>query len=140
MRRRLGVLVAGLVAAAGLSACTSARNGLGTPVGACYRALPVAADAVGHQGRFAGVMLLGDHALHRSTAFTQEVLRRGGPTLRATCVVVFRGSFSVATEPRAVVAGQGRLRWAIVVVSSPGNHLVLIVLSPRPPSHLADLL
>lgn len=39
-----------------------------------------------------------------------------------------------------MVAGQVRLRWAIVVVSSPGNHVVLTVLSPRSPSHLADLL
>lgn len=140
MRRRLAAAVAALAAVAGLAACTSARNGLGTPVDACYRALPVAAGAVGHQGRFAGVVLMGERALHRSTAFAEEVQRRGGPSVHAACVVAFRGGFSTGSVRDAVVAGQGPLRWAVVVVSSPGNRVIVTVLSARPPLGLADLL
>lgn len=140
MRRRLAALAAGLMAAAGLAACTSARNGLGTPVDACYRALPVAAGAVGHQGRFAGVVLVGDHLLKGDTAFAQEVRRRGGPSLHAACVVGFRGHFGAGAVHGAVVAGPGPSRWAVVVVSSPGNHLVVTVLTSRPPFDLAELL
>jgi acyl dehydratase len=140
VRRRLAALGAALVAAAGLAACTSARNGLGTPVDACYRALPVAAAAVGHQGRFAGVVLAGDRLLHGDTAFAQEVQRRGGPSVHAACVVGFRGHFAVASVHDAVVAGHGPLRWAIAVVSSPGNDLIVTVLTSRPPFDLAELL
>ncbi|MBO0894854.1 MAG: hypothetical protein J2O39_10795, partial [Acidimicrobiales bacterium] len=115
LRRGAGALAA--VLSLGLAAgCTASRNVLGTGDSACFQAIPVAADAVGHRGRLVGV--------HRVKTERLEHLLHTVPQHphQAVCIVAYRGSFS---SEQVTLAPPGRTgRYAVVVVSSPGNHLV----------------
>lgn len=123
-RRCAGVLVALLLlgVAAG---CAASRNQLGTGDSACFQAIPVADQAVHHEGRFVGV--------HRVPT---EHLRRRLPEVphhphRDVCVVAYRGNFHSDDVEKAPPGQSGH--YAVVVVSSPGNRLVkTLVLTKLP--------
>lgn len=114
-RRRAGVLAAvlSLSLAAG---CTASRNVLGTPDSACFQAIPVAADAVHHQGKLLGVHRVSTERLRHQLS---TVARHPH---RAVCVVAYRGSFTSDQVQMAPPDRSGR--YALVVVSSPGNRVV----------------
>lgn len=141
LRRRFGalvVVVALLCAPIALGGCTAARNTLGPRVGTCFHALPVAAAAVHHRGKFAGVRLLSAGDLrdrHRLGELVQGTQRS------SLCVVGFRGSFTSAqvTDPVGTTVRAQR-PFAVVVVSSAGDHLLGVVLLRRPPFALGDLI
>ncbi len=132
-----GALV--LAAGIGVASCTSARNTLGPPVGACYRALPVAAAAVHHQGRFAGVRLVSRHELAPEQPIGRLLATAGAATPRSACVVAFRGRFTAADVTDATPGSATTGRWATVVVTMPADQVVATVVEPRPPSSFTDL-
>src|SRR5271166_857280 len=104
-RRGLGVLVAAVVLAAGLSACSSVHSDLGTSNGPCYVALPPASAAVHGQGHLAGVRLVTVASLRpiRLLYPVAAVSRRGKPVTHV-CLVAFTGHFTA----RSVEAPRGR--------------------------------
>lgn len=130
-RRGVGGVASCVVAAAFLADCTTARSDLGTSVSSCYHALPTATKAVNMRGHLLGVQ-----------EFTVGSLRRGAPSLSrelATsaasgsriCVVAFSGTFdaSSVSAPRGLATGH----LAVVVTTTPGNHLLGTVILPRAP-------
>ena len=128
-----GVLAAALV----LGACTSSRNGLGTPDAACYRVLPEAIAAVHGRGTFAGVRYVAP-----KTLATERHVGAVPPALVAasrvaTCLVAFVGQF----EPAAVSLGWspsgGAGRYAIVVVRQSDSRIVATVVLRHLPLRVA---
>jgi hypothetical protein len=111
-----------LVLAAG---CTASRNVLGTPDNACFQAIPVAEQAVHHHGKFVGVHRVTVDHLHRQLP---DVARRPH---KAVCVVAYRGNFD-SDQVRMAPPGR-RGRYAVVVVSSPGNRLLRSYVLPKLP-------
>lgn len=140
LRSGVGALLLAAAAAVALSGCTSARNALGTPVDTCYRALPVAARAVHHRGSFSGVLLLGRGALAPADSLGALVARRGGPSVRSVCVVVFHGSYDRGDVRDPADTAAGTRRWGVVLVSTPANRLLGTVLVAKPPFNLRDLI
>ena len=141
VRQRLGALVVAatllLCAPVVLAGCTAARNTLGTRVGVCYHALPVAAAAVHHRGKFAGVRLVGAGDL-RALGRLGDMVR--GSALPSLCVVGFRGSFTSAQVVDPVGAAVTAPRpYAVVVVTAPGDRLVGTAVLRRLPLALRDL-
>ncbi|HAM03031.1 MAG TPA: hypothetical protein DCQ30_12520, partial [Acidimicrobiaceae bacterium] len=79
------------LACAGLTAgCTSPRNTLGTNSSQCYRAIPVATDAVGDRGSLVGARLESVGSLHTRL---HALLDARAPAVKTVCVVAFRGHF-----------------------------------------------
>ncbi len=132
-----GVLAALIATGLSLSSCTSARNTLGTTSSVCYQALPQAAEAVHHQGRFLGIRLLPSSLLEspshrRLRAFLSL---RAGAEVREVCLAAYRGKFTPAGVERFLGAkppgGAGSI--AVVVVSRPGNRvLATFIFDHRP--------
>lgn len=139
------VLAAAITGGGALAGCTSARNTLATPVSGCFRALPVAAAAVHHQGSFAGVRLVGARVLRSSPVLAPVVSAPGSQPAASVCVVAFRGSFASSGSNRvdALVGPMptGTSRYALVLVAMPGDRLLGTVLVDRSLwGGLADLL
>jgi hypothetical protein len=132
-----GVALSGLVTAAG---CVSPRNTLGTNSSPCYRAVPVATDAVHDRGQLAGVRLVGARELDRYQHLRDVLVARAGHPLSQVCVVSFHGDFRpddvagfVGEKPEG---GSGPV--AVVVVTTPQNHLVgtfVLLREPLPLRH-----
>jgi hypothetical protein len=133
MRQLAGALAGCLFLAFVLAGCTSARNSLGTSDSSCYLALPTATSAVRAHGRLLGVHL-----------FDQKVLRQRAPHLftaldttyhasQRVCVVAYSGNFTrhSVSAPRGRSSG----RLAVVVATTPANHLLGTVIFARPPLH-----
>jgi hypothetical protein len=105
-----------LVLSLGLAGCTASRNVLGTADSACFQAIPVAAQAVHHRGKLVGVHRVATDRLHRLLSTVPHHPHK------AVCVVAYRGSF---TSDQVQMAPPGQSgRYAVIVVSSPGNHVV----------------
>lgn len=140
-RRLAAFVVAGallMCAPVALAGCTAARNALGPRVGTCYHALPVAAAAVHHRGKFSGVRLLRAGDL-RAWRRLDEMVQ--GTKLPSLCVVGFRGSFTSAQVVDPVGAAVTAPRpYAVVVVNAAGDHLLGTALLRRLPLPLRDLL
>jgi hypothetical protein len=126
-RGALGCVVAATVVAG----CTTARSDLGTSVGSCYLALPTATKAVDGHGHLLGVQ-----------QFTVGWLRRHAPDLyrelavnqgdnKRICVVAFSGRFDARSVTRARGLPSGQL--AVVLSTTPGNHLLGTVIFAKPP-------
>jgi hypothetical protein len=135
------VLVLGL-ASTTLTACTAARNGLGTRASSCFRVLPEARAAAGKHSRFDGVLSTSAAVLVKAISNEPHI---GPPPVppaplaavshETTCLVRFLGSFSLSTVLRGWAPGPGPYWNAIVVVRQPTAALVATVLFRRiPPS------
>jgi hypothetical protein len=131
--RRILFAAAATVACAGLAAgCTSPRNTLGTNSSPCFRAIPVATDAVADRGTLVGARLESVSSLHQRL---HALLDARAPTVKTVCVVAFRGRFRVdqVRRPYGPAPATGSGLFAIVVVSVPHNQLVgTIVLAKAP--------
>jgi hypothetical protein len=134
--------VAAAVAAATLalvvvSGCATPRVALGTSQSPCFQALPVAIEAVGRQGQFAGVRRVtrstlgvpGRLGLPRpnrpSTTTTTRAVTSGAttttrprvpPQSQGVCEVAFKGTFDRTRIP-LLVPSSATGRYAVVVVS-----------------------
>jgi hypothetical protein len=111
--------------------CTAARSGLGTSDSSCYQALPTASAAVGSQAKLLGVHLYTVGALRRLAPHLVSDLKTTEPSGQQVCVVAFKGSF----DQSRVKDGQGRAsgKLAVVVATSPSNHLLGTVIFTRVP-------
>jgi hypothetical protein len=132
-RRRLGTGVAGLVAATSLlTACSAARSGQGTTDESCYLALPTAAKAVGGHAHLAGVRkftLSGLHGMTPPRLYGQLVM--DVPKGQNVCVAAYTGHFSASKVPKPLGRSAGTL--AVVVVTTPANHLLGTVILTKLP-------
>lgn len=104
------------------TACTTARNELGTEDSSCYLALPVASHAVHAQGRLLGVERFTLATLRKQTPHLYADLHTRRPANQRVCVVAYGGRFQAAR----VEMGHGRAagRLAVVVATFPDNHLL----------------
>jgi hypothetical protein len=123
-----GALLAGLVAG-----CTTARSSLGTSDSSCYLALPTATKAVGSQAHLLGVQRDSLSALRKQSPHLLHDLATKKPASQSVCVVAFTGTFTAASvsKPRGRATGQ----LAVVVSTTPGNHLLGTVIFTRAPLH-----
>jgi len=153
--RPLVVTALALALLAVLTACASPRAALGTSRNSCYQALPLAADAVHHQGRFDGLTLT--RVPDRFTTPTVRPSRPGTPAPASTttttvvagststtrpgrpvCLVAFKGTF----DPQKIDLLRGPRRsgpYAIVVVSVRTRKVAAVYLAaalPRSFRHL----
>lgn len=153
-RRGLGWLAVGVIV---LSACATPRAALGPEQSPCFRSLPVAADVLGHRGRFAGVILTrvpqpGARRPFRSAASTAGSAVTGAtssipaasttttvPSATSTmpllgkeyCLVAFEGAFDSSVP---LLRGSQRTgRFAIVVVTLRSHRAVAVYLHDRLP-------
>jgi hypothetical protein len=130
--RALLFAAAATVSCLGTAACISPRNTLGTNSSPCFRAIPVASEAVQDRGKLVGARLLGVRSLHRRL---EALLVARAPTVKTVCVVAFHGRYRIDQVQRpfgpAPVNGTGI--YAIVAVSVPQNRLIgTVVLSFTP--------
>jgi hypothetical protein len=123
-RKAATFLVVCSILAATLTACTSARDTLGTNASPCFESLIIAADAVHDRGTFAGVHLVSLASFGKDAH--AHLLERAGPSVHDVCVVSYRGSYRISQVERplgrAPVGGVGH--YAIVIVSEPQKHLL----------------
>ncbi|HXY43267.1 MAG TPA: hypothetical protein VEH29_03695 [Acidimicrobiales bacterium] len=131
------VLVAGTLGGSALGGCAVARNELGTHTSLCFRVLPEAKAAVGKRAIFAGVVSTSGDTVVRAV----ERMRNHRPlplSLRdvkhdATCLVAYRGEFTVARVERGWAPVPGPYRAAIVVVRPAKERVVMTVLFRKLP-------
>jgi hypothetical protein len=130
----VGVLM--LLGSIGLAAgCTTPRDALGTNASPCFRALPVAADAVGESGTLQGVRLLSGATLAREPRLRSVLSARAGAPVGSVCVFAYRGSYTQADveKPLGSPPASGKGDYAVAVVSMPGNRLLGTVVLQREP-------
>lgn len=132
-----GVMVTVSVGAL-VSACTTPRNTLGTNSSPCFKALPVASEAVGDRGTLVGARLESTSSLHRRL---HALLAARDPTVKTVCVVAFHGRFRVdqVKLPYGPPPPNGSGIFAVVVVSVPRNALigtVVLATAPLPLRHV----
>lgn len=139
--RRAGVTTAALLgtlalgAGGVLSGCVSPRNALGTNSSPCFRAVPVASEAVHDHGTLAGVRLVGARELARYPKIRDDVVARIGHTVRNVCVVSFHGDFRIdqVDKPLGHGPASGSGPVALVFVTIPQNTLVGTTVVEREP-------
>lgn len=108
--RKRGFLALVLLAPACLLLGACARNSLGTASTACFKALPAAEAAVGHQGRYLGALQVsGSRFAQRHPGFAAI----GNETL---CLVAFQGSYGPGSVHGAPPESSGT--YAIVAVDA----------------------
>ena len=108
-RRPRLMLAVALAVALALAACGSPRTSLGTDASACFRALPVARQAVHERGRLVGVLRVSsEHALR---IVPHENIRSVG----SVCLVGFHDSYN-KNNVDGVVRADGS-KFAIVAVA-----------------------
>jgi len=130
-RRGVGGIIGCLLAATSVAECTTARSDLGTSVSSCFHALPAATRAVHMQGHLLGVQQLTLGTLQRQAPGFYRELAAHPSTDNKICMVAFSGTF----EASSVTDGRGRSsgHLAVVVSTTPGNHLLGTVILSRPP-------
>jgi hypothetical protein len=116
-----------------VAGCTTARNNLGTSDSSCYLALPTATTAVRAHGHLLGVRQYTLSALRRQAPRLFGDLATTVPASQRVCVVAFGGQFTKATVSDPLGRSSGGL--AVVVSTTPGNHLLGTVIFMRPPLH-----
>jgi hypothetical protein len=138
-RRRRGLAAASgfVVVAALVAGCTTARSDLGTSDSTCYRSIPAATKAVNSHGRLLGVERTSLGALRRVAPDLLSDISAGPLPSQAVCVIAFSGHFTSASvvEPRGRSSG----RLAVVVTTTPADHLLGTVVFSRPPFHFGRL-
>jgi hypothetical protein len=122
---RLGAGAAVVVAAASLlTACSAARNGLGTTDESCYLALPTAAKAVGGHGHahLAGVRKYSLGGLRGVAPRLYGHLAPHVPKGQSVCLAAYTGHFAASGVSDPFGRRSGTL--AVVVVTTPANHVL----------------
>ncbi len=130
-RRGVGGIVGCLLVAATVADCTTARSDLGTSVSSCYHALPAATKAVRMHGHLLGVQELTVGTLRRQAPGLYGDLAEHPSSGVRICVVAFSGTFDASSVSAASGLPSGHL--AVVVSTTPGNHLLGTVILLRPP-------
>jgi hypothetical protein len=140
--RLFGAAVALAVAGAlgALGGCTSARNTLGTSSSPCFRAVPVASEAVNDRGTLAGIRLVGQKEIDSRRRLRELVQGVAGPAVHNVCVVSFHGQFRLdqVKKPFGTAPPGGSGPVALVVVSTPQNQLLgtlVVTHEPLPLRH-----
>lgn len=125
-RARLLMAAASLGALSALGGCTSARNALGTSSSPCFRAVPVASEAVHDRGTLAGIRLVGQKEIDSRRRLRELVQGVAGPAVHDVCVVSFHGQFRLdqVEKPFGAAPPGGSGPVALVVVSTPQNQLL----------------
>ena len=134
-RAALGVAAGALAFVGALSGCTAARNTLGTSSSPCFRAVPVASEAVHDRGTLAGVRLLSSRDLDKRPKLRAVLSTRAGQQVRTVCAIAYTGVFRVGEVQDPIGHGPmgGEGTFAVVCVSTPQNQLLgTIVLSRSP--------
>lgn len=124
-----------VVAAVGLSACTAPRNTLGTSSSQCFRAVPVASEAVKDRGKLTGVRLYRTRDLERHPHLREDLSSRAGGRISAVCAIAFSGTFRLDQVEKPLGHGPagGSGSFALVLVSTPQNQLLgTVVLTQLP--------
>jgi hypothetical protein len=132
-RRYVWGIVTCALSVGALAGCTTARSSLGTSDSACYLALPTATKAVHSHGRLYGVHRYSLSALRRQAPRLLDDLGTKEAGSQAVCVIAFEGTFAAksVTAPH----GQASGRLAVVVSTTPGNHVLGTVIFTHPPLH-----
>jgi hypothetical protein len=112
VRTRLGLAGAALCCLL-LSGCAARGANLGTTSDPCFRALPVAASAVEHDGRFIGVRLVAASRLRRRLP---SVASLGNQKI---CLVGFEGHFDSTDVQEPLNDNKGT--YAVVAVKTDGS-------------------
>jgi hypothetical protein len=134
IRQRWAAGAAGCALVAGvLAGCTTARSSLGTSDSSCYLALPTATKAVGSHGHLFGVQKFSLSALRKNAPHLLHDLATNAPGSETVCIIAFTGKFTAGSvsEPRGRASGH----LAVVVSTTPGNHLVGTVIFTKAPLH-----
>jgi len=138
------IAVACLGAFGALAGCSSARNLLDHPEGRCFRVLPEARRAVGSAPSFAGVRYLPAGQLVADV----KRARRNGVKVpdaladvanRPTCLVSFRGHFSIRTVEKGWAPLSGPYLFAVVVTSEKEGTVIGTVLFHKVPLRFAKV-
>ena len=137
---RMGAIAVVALGMLSLSACTAARDTLGTNSSPCFRALALAADAVHDRGVFTGVRLVSVSSLaklhHVDLHHVEQMLsQRSSTRLHNLCLVSYRGTFrpDQVKQPAGPLPPSGVGHFAVVVVSNPQNVvLATFVLQKEP--------
>jgi hypothetical protein len=128
----VGGVLACLLAATLVAGCTTARSELGTSVSSCYLALPTATSAVRGHGHLLGVQRFTVGQLQQRAPGLYRDLASHPPASKRVCVVAFGGTtFHASSVSDARGRNSGRL--AIVVSTTPGNHLLGTVIFAQAP-------
>jgi hypothetical protein len=127
----VGGVVSCLLAAAFLADCTTARSDLGTSVSSSYHALPTATKAVKMRGHLLGVQEFTVGSLRRQATNLSQDLATSTASGKRICVVAFSGTFDASSV--SVPRGDSSGHLAVVVTTTPGNHLLGTVILPRAP-------
>ena len=128
--RKMGMAVCALAILL-LAGCTSVRSNLGTSDSSCYLALPAATRSVGATSRLVGVHLTTVRTIAKDSSFLSTALGIGNGSAKRACVFEFAGRFSKSSVSRA--RGRASGRFAVVVLTSPGNRLLGTVILRHPP-------
>jgi hypothetical protein len=98
-----------LAAALAMTGCGSPRTSLGTDASACFRALPIARQAVHQRGRLVGIRRVsGEHA-------SRIVPHGDAAKIGSVCLIAFRDSYE-ESDVDGVVHTNGS-KFAIVAVA-----------------------
>ena len=133
-RRRWATGIAsGALLAGALAGCTTARSSLGTSDSSCYQALPTATKAVESHGRLLGVQKFSLSELRKNAPHLLHDLGTTASGSDTVCIIAFTGKFTAesVSEPRGRSSGH----LAVVVSTTPGNHLLGTVIFTEPPLH-----
>ena len=112
MRRALLAAAVALL----LTSCASPHNALNTPASACFRGLPVARSAVGHQAKLIGVRRESRRDLAGAVPQAHAIRSR------SMCLVAFRGPFASGQIPGANPPGPGT--YAVVALDTEGSQVL----------------
>jgi len=107
-----------------LASCAGPRNSLNTAASVCFRAIPSAADAVGHRGRLVGVRRRSQRYVARRFPAVSTPPGRG-----PVCLVAFRGDYRSGQVRGTNLKG----RYAIVVVEARSRHVVRVRVTNKLP-------
>ncbi|MHB1486177.1 MAG: hypothetical protein ACYCS7_05260 [Acidimicrobiales bacterium] len=123
-----------------LSACSSPRLVLGTNSNLCFKALPVAEDAVHHQGRLLGVKKLDYSTLVQrlergGTAVAPQSSAVSGET--EVCVIGFRGHYGPGSVQYARPGSNGT--YAVLAVTVENQRVIGAFIVQRLPVGLGHL-
>jgi hypothetical protein len=114
-----------------VAGCTTARSDLGSSDSSCYHALPTAFTAIHRKGHLLEVQQLTMGTLQRQAPHLYRDLKTQSSSNKRICVIAFSGTFDSGSVSLPKGRHSGRL--AVVVSTTPENHLLGTVILARPP-------